>query len=121
MSAENHVRLEQAGETLIVSPLITSSRFTEEEVVGEWNGVLQKVAGEDVKHLVVDLKHVPYFGSTLLDWMVQMWRRVQEKQGTFAVCCASQVGREVLLVARLDKLWGIYDSRPEAMKASGPT
>ena len=36
-------------------------------------------------HVVVDLGHIPYFGSTLLDWMVQMWRRAQAKGGSLAV------------------------------------
>jgi anti-anti-sigma factor len=117
MSDGKHVRLEEAGETLIVTPLFTSSRFTEAEVVGEWNRIVHKVEGAEVSRVVVDLGHVPYFGSTLLDWIVQMWRRLQEKGGTLAVCNASQVGREVLLIARFDRLWEIHDSRQEAMEA----
>lgn len=119
MKEEKHVRLEQAGGTLIVTPLYTSGRFTEGEVVGEWSGILKKVEGEDVSRVVVDLGHVPYFGSTLLDWIVQMWRRLQEKQGTLAVCNASEVGREVLLIARFDKLWEIHESKQDALESFG--
>ena len=119
MREEKHVRLEEAGETLIVTPLFSSSRFTEVEVVEEWSRILHKVEGEDVKRVVVDLGHVPYFGSTLLDWLVQMWKRLQEKGGRLAVCNASQVSRQVLLIARFDKLWEIHDSRQDAMEPYG--
>jgi anti-anti-sigma factor len=119
MSEAKHVRLEEAGETLIVTPIFTSGRFTEGEVVGEWNQILNKVEGVDVKRVVVDLGFVPYFGSTLLDWIVQMWKRLQGKGGSLAVCNASQVGREVLVIARFDKLWEIHDSRQAAMESFG--
>jgi anti-anti-sigma factor len=117
MSVGKHVRLEQEGETLVVSPLFTFGRFTEGDLVGEWNCILQRISGEDVKHVVVDLGHIPYFGSTLLDWMVQMWKRIQVKGGTLAVCNPSQIGREVLGIARFDKLWGIFSSRQEALQS----
>ena len=84
MSEGKHVRLEQEGKTLIVSPLFTFSRFTEGDLVGEWNRILQTIDGQAVKDVVVDLGYIPYFGSTLLDWMVQMWKRVQQKGGTLA-------------------------------------
>ena len=117
MSEGKHVRLEQEGQTLIVSPLFTFSRFTEGDLVGEWNRILLTIDGQDVKHVVVDLGYIPYFGSTLLDWMVQMWKRAQEKGGTLAVCNASQIGREVLDIARFDTLWGIFGSRQEALES----
>ena len=119
MSAGRHVQLEQEGETLIVSPLFTFGRFAEGDLVAEWNRILHTIDGEEVKHVVVDLGLIPYFGSTLLDWMVQMWKRVQGKGGTLAVCNASQVGREVLAIACFDKLWGIFGSREEALNSIG--
>ena len=115
MSVGKHVRLEQEGETLVVSPLFTFGRFTEGDLIGEWSHILERIGADDVKQVVVDLGHIPYFGSTLLDWMVQMWKRIQGKGGNLAVCNPSQVGREVLLIARFDKLWGIFPSREEAL------
>ena len=119
MSEGKHVRLEQDGDTLFVSPLFTFSRFTEGDLIGEWNRILQKIDGDEIKHVVVDLGRIPYFGSTLLDWMVQMWKRAQGKGGTLAVCNASQVGREVLTIAKFDTLWGIFGSREEAKESLG--
>lgn len=117
MNEAKHVRLEQDGDALIVSPLFTFSSFTEGDLVEEWNLILHKIDGDEIKHVVVDLGTIPYFGSTLLDWMVQMWRRAQGKGGRLAVCNTSPVGKEVLSIARFDKLWGIFDSRKEALES----
>jgi anti-anti-sigma factor len=119
MSVGKYVRLEQEGETLIVSPLFTFGRFTEGDLVEEWGCILQKIDGPDVRHVLVDLGHIPYFGSTLLDWMVQMWKRTQCKGGCLAICNPSEVGREVLSIAKFDTLWRIYSSRDEAVKSIG--
>ena len=117
MNTAKHVRLEQEGDALVVTPLFTFSSFTEGDLVVEWNHILQTIDGEEVKHVVVDLGSIPYFGSTLLDWMVQMWKKADAKGGKLAVCNASQVGREVLGIARFDTLWGIFGSRQEAMES----
>ena len=79
MTPLKYVRLEQEGETLIVSPLFTFGRFTEGDLVHEWDQVLRRIDGPEVKHVIVDLGQIPYFGSTLLEWMVQMWKRAKEK------------------------------------------
>jgi predicted alpha/beta hydrolase len=48
--------------------------------------------------VVVDLGAIPYFGSTVLQWMVQMWQRAKDKGGKLATCQASPIGRERLRV-----------------------
>jgi len=78
---------------------------------------LQKIDSDEVKNVVVDLGRIPYFGSTLLDWFLQMWRRAKAKGGALAVCGASQIGQEVLQIAGFDKLWGIFDSRRAAVES----
>ena len=117
MTALKYVRLEQDGETLIVSPLFTFGRFTEGDLVQEWNRILRRIDEPEVKHVLVDLGQIPYFGSTLLEWMVQMWKRAKDKGGNLAACNPSHIGREVLAIARFDQLWSIYSSRGEAMES----
>ena len=117
MTPLKYVRLEQEGETLIVSPLFTFGRFTEGDLVHEWDQVLRRIDGPEVKHVVVDLGQIPYFGSTLLEWMVQMWKRAKEKGASLAACNPSHIGREVLAIAHFNDLWGIYSSRGEALKS----
>jgi anti-anti-sigma factor len=116
MSETKYVRTEQQGEALVVSPLFTYAAFAEPDIAGEWSEVKNQIEEPAVKHVVVDLGQIPYFGSTVLEWMVQMWKRVKAKGGRLAACNASPIGREVLTTARFDKLWGVFDSRDEALK-----
>jgi anti-anti-sigma factor len=115
MSEAKYLRSEQQGDALVVSPLFTFATFTEPDIASEWSAVQERLDSSEVQHVVVDLGQIPYFGSTVLEWMVQMWKRVRDKGGRFAACNASPIGREVLTIARFDKLWGIFDSRDEAL------
>ena len=115
MSDPKYVRTEQAGETLVVAPLFTFATFAEAGIDSEWTAVQKQLDTPGIKNVVVDLGQIPYFGSTVLEWMVQMWKRIRDKGGHLATCNASPIGREVLAVAHFDKLWGICDSREAAL------
>jgi anti-anti-sigma factor len=115
MAETQYVRTEQLGDALVVTPLFTYAAFAEPALAGEWSLVQQLVESPGVKNVIVDLSQIPYFGSTVLEWMVQMWKRASAKGGKLATCQASPIGREVLSIARFDKLWGSFDSRDEAV------
>lgn len=116
MSEPRYVRTEHAGEALVVSPLFTFATFAEQDLGSEWDAVQEQLEAPSVKHVVVDLGQIPYFGSTVLEWMVQMWKQVKAKGGRLAACNPSPIGREVLVTARFDRLWGVFDSRDEALE-----
>jgi len=116
MSESKYVRVEQQAGALVVSPLFTFAAFAEPDIAGEWIAVKEQLESPAVKNVLVDLGQIPYFGSTVLEWMVQMWKRIKDKGGRLATCNASPIGREVLTTARFDKLWGIFDSRAEALE-----
>ena len=88
------VRIDRQGNTVVVAPLFTFASFTEADLVAEWRAVQAEIDAPDVKHVIVDLGEIPYFGSTVLEWMVQMWKRAKEKGGSLATCNCSQIGRE---------------------------
>ena len=113
------VRIDRAGDALVVAPLFTFASFTEADLAAEWRAVQDEIDSPDIKHVVVDLGEIPYFGSTVLEWMVQMWKRTKAKGGSLATCNCSQIGREVLHAARFDTLWGMFDTRDEALKSVG--
>ena len=115
MSDQKYVRVERQGDTIIVSPLFTFARFAEPDLGQEWQCVQNQIDGDDVRHVVVDLGQIPYFGSTVLEWMVQLWKRAKAKGGKLATCNASPIGHEVLAAARFDLLWGIFTTREEAL------
>jgi anti-anti-sigma factor len=114
MSDQKYLRTEQAGETLVVAPLFTFATFADTDLASEWSDVQQQLDTPAVKNVIVDLGEIPYFGSTMLEWMVQMWKQIRAKGGKLATCNASPIGREVLATARFDKLWGVCGTRDEA-------
>jgi anti-anti-sigma factor len=114
MSDQKYLRTEQAGETLVVAPLFTFATFADTDLASEWSDVQQQLDTPGVKNVIVDLGQIPYFGSTVLEWMVQMWKQIRAKGGKLATCNASPIGREVLVTARFDKLWGLCETRDEA-------
>jgi anti-anti-sigma factor len=116
MTEQKYVRTEQQGEALVVSPLFTFASFTETDIANEWSAIQRELQTPAVKHVIVDLGQIPYFGSTVLEWMVQMWKQVKAKGGKLAACNPSPIGREVLSAARFDLLWGIFDTRDQALK-----
>jgi anti-anti-sigma factor len=111
------VRIDRAGDSLVVAPLFTFASFTEADLAAEWQAVQEQIDSPDVKNVIVDLGEIPYFGSTVLEWMVQMWKRAKAKGGTLATCNCSQIGREVLHAARFDTLWGVFATRDEALQS----
>lgn len=115
MPDEKFIRTEHKDEALVVSPLFTFSRFAAGDIGQELEAVQDEIETAAVKHVVVDLGQIPYFGSTVLEWMVQMWKRIKAKGGKFAACNASPIGREVLNTAQFDKLWGLFNTRDEAL------
>ncbi len=115
MSEKKYVQFERQGDALVVSPLFTFASFTEADIVDEWQEVQKQLDAPSISHVVVDLGQIPYFGSTVLEWMVQMWKRVKGKGGKLAICNVSPIGREVLSAARFDMLWGVRTSREEAL------
>jgi anti-anti-sigma factor len=115
MMESKYVRTEQRGDALIVTPLFTFAAFAEPDLASEWSAVQAEVESPTVKHVIVDLGAIPYFGSTVLQWMVQMWKQAREKGGKLATCQASPIGREVLAIARFDQIWGLFTTREEAL------
>jgi anti-anti-sigma factor len=117
MSDHKFVRTDQQGETLIVTPLFTYASFAESDVTNEWIAVQRLVETPAVRNVVVNLGEIPYFGSTVLEWMVQLWKRIKVKGGRLAACKASPIGCEVLRAANFDKLWGLHGSQVDALAA----
>jgi len=114
MSESKFVRAEKQGNVLVITPLFTYATFAEPEVATELTEVQDQVDSPGTEQVIIDLGEIPYFGSTVLEWMAQLWKRVKSKGGRLAVVRPSEIGREVLAAARLEKLWGIFETRDQA-------
>src|SRR5437868_151170 len=96
MSGPQFVHDEQQGSTLVVTPQAGFVNIVEPAAAREWEAAKQKLDLPFVRHVVVDLGELPYFGSTVLEGMAQMWKRIKAKGGRLAIARASPIGREVL-------------------------
>ena len=117
MTSSKYVRVEKEGDAIVIVPLFTFGRFTEADLFDEWRRLQAQLEESPAKNVIFDLGEIPYFGSTVLDWMVQVWRHAKARGGQLATCNCSPIGKEVLAAARFDTLWGVFDSRRAAQES----
>ena len=77
--------------------------------------LLGSVAGE--KSLLVDLSAVTYIDSSGVASLVEALKAARENGTRFALAAASEPARRVLELARLDKVFTIYDTIDDALNA----
>jgi anti-sigma B factor antagonist len=78
--------------------------------------LMDLVSGMTSPALVLDMTHVEFFGSSFIETMFRVWKRLQGQQGAkFALCGLRPYCREVLEVTHLDSLWRLYPTRDEAL------
>jgi anti-anti-sigma factor len=113
----SYLQVEQQEETLIVTPLRNVGSFAEIEIHDEWLDLLSRVDQPNIKHVVLDFGSIGYFGSIMLEFIVQLAKRVKAKGGRLAICNGTSVVKEIFTISRFDKLYPIVASRDEALKA----
>ena len=75
--------------------------------------LLDSVAGE--KNLLVDLSAVTYIDSSGVASLVEALKASRENGTRFALAAASEPARRVLELARLDKVFTMYDTIDDAL------
>lgn len=117
MSAPKTFNIEIQDDTLIVVLLRDVSSLDEENIRPEFAVLLERLEQSGPNNVVVDFESVSYFGTTMLEALHSIWRRVRKRGGRMALCSLSAMGREVLHVAGFHALWPICASREEALDA----
>lgn len=90
--------------------------------VDEFNRCLCE-AVDQAEHplFVIDLSHTNFIGSTFLEVLFRVWKRLQQRDGRMALCGLSEFCQEVLHTTRLDTLWSSFETRPAAVEAMQQT
>lgn len=109
--------IERAPNTLIVIPQGDVSSLEEDDIHAELQNVLELLTNAGPIHVVVDLHLAPFFGSTMLGALIKLWHKVSSLQGRVALCNTSDFQLDVLHATKLDSVWPIYPTRPEALEA----
>jgi len=108
--------LEIDGVTIAVLD-IEYDNLNEEQLAAAADRLLNLAKTIDPPKLVFDLSRTRFFASGFLGVIFRVWNRMKLRGGTVAMCCASGVCAEVLKVTNVEKLWGIYETQPEALEA----
>lgn len=109
--------IELEGGTLVLTPQRNISSLAEDEVQQQWDDLITQVTHDDVKHVVFDFCNVSYFGSSMLEAMLSIWKKIALKEGSIAVCNLSGTGLEIMQLAKFDTIWQIAESRAAAMES----
>ena len=88
----------------------------DETAVDEVRDAVLAAALAEPPRVVIDLTEVEFFGSSFIELMFRLWKRLQDRSGRFALCGASSYCREVLAVTKLERLWQTFDTRDEAVR-----
>ena len=108
--------LEIDGVTIAVLG-IEYDNLNEEQLATASDRLLNLAKTIDPPQLVFDLSRTRFFASGFLGVIFRVWNRMSVRGGSVAMCCASGVCSEVLKVTNVEKLWGIYETQPEALEA----
>jgi len=106
---------ERDGATLILTPLLNLSELEYAQSMTE--KVIDLLADQTIKNLIIDFHKTDYFGSTALGFFIRLWKRIQERKGCMVLCSLSAHELEILQITKLDECWRIHKSRAEALKA----
>mgnify|MGYP002750854043 CR=1 FL=1 len=117
MSVPKIFEAEVEGPTLVVISQASAGSLAGEEIAFELTGLLEQFENSDLENVVIDLEGSPYFGTSMLQVMTAMWKRVRARGGKMALCRVSDTGREILHVTRFDTLWPICGGRDEALQS----
>lgn len=101
--------------TLIVLPQENVCSLADERVQPELMRLQERLENPALRNVVIDFGRIEYFGSSMLEAMLKLWKQVHALGGRMAVCNVSEIGREVLQVGRFDTLWQVYDTREAAL------
>ncbi len=81
--------------------------------------VIAALGQRDVPACLVDLSELNYMGSSLVAFIVRIWKATKAGNGKLVLVCPNSGVREVIELAGLDKVWSIYDEPGDALLALG--
>jgi anti-sigma B factor antagonist len=80
--------------------------------------VLLQGIDEGAQRIIVDLAKVTFIDSTALGVLVSGAKRVRPQNGTLDIVCADENITRIFEITGLDRIFGIYATRDDALKAA---
>lgn len=108
-------RLESFGQYAVLTLPIDMRVTADGRFRVEWQSLLAQLLESPARSVLVDLREADYFGSMILDALRGLWQQLQADGGELILCGVSPGGRDILQVARFDRIWRIAPSRDAAL------
>lgn len=103
-----------------VISFVENARMIDETLTAGLGDELEELARQaDPPLVVMDLAPVEFFGSSFIEVLFRVSKRVSEKaDSSFQLCNVAPYCREVLDVTHLTRMWKLHDSREAAVAAA---
>lgn len=116
MNSGKVFRVSTVDRVLIVELLGVVSSLADDNITRELDSVRERLRSGEFTKVTVDLGQAAYFGSSMLEAIRTLWNELSPRNGKLVLCNASEVGREILEIAKFDHLWPLVETREEALQ-----
>jgi len=111
MALEKLVNVEVVDSVNVVS-FGSSAATLHGKLVDDVSATLLAAARNERHQLLVDLEHVEFFNSTLIELLVRCWKIIRSApEGQFGLCNLQPYCHEILEVTNLTHVWQIFPNR----------
>jgi anti-anti-sigma factor len=106
-------------DNVTIVSLGTAYENLDEPILGEFQSSVLATADEATPPLLVlDLSHTQFFGSSFLEVLLQVFNRLNSKEGgRFAISGLTTYCAEVISITHLDRVWETFSTVDEAVDA----
>jgi len=105
--------VEKSGDVAVV---LLPGETLEASNVNQFKRLLEPILKENAR-VVFDMSHLRFIDSTGYGLFISMLKRLQKKGGGLKTCCFTAPVENLFTLMGFDKLFGIFKSREDAIKA----
>lgn len=117
MAARRIFSAQRDGKTLVVALENNVGSLADADILGEIREIVEAIERHAISGVVVDFADIAYFGSSMLEGLRAIWTQLHAGEGRMVLCNVSDVGRDILHLAKFDTLWPIFESRSKALES----
>ena len=112
------VGVEYAGNVVILT--LTDEKILEESVLKLLEqAIMPVVAQKEGNNIVLDFSNVKFLTSAALGLLIRISKRANEAGGELKLCSIDPKIFEIFKITRLDRIFGIYGNRQQALQSFG--
>lgn len=116
MSVSKVFRVSAVDGVMVIELVGVVSSLADDSITRELDAVRDRLRKDSCQAVVIDFGQVAYFGSSMLEAIRALWNDLSPRKGRLVMCNASEVGREILQVAKFDQMWPLLATRDEALQ-----